>query len=153
MKNVRFASAALMLVTGLISAACSAHVSTPTSPSAIAGAGATLTEGAYAGTWQLTDIQPTGQAAQPAPEGATYRITFEDGRVSTRADCNVCSGSATLSGQAVTIGPALACTRAACPTMAYETVYESILSGNSSVTVTDRSLTLSSTRGVLRFTR
>jgi heat shock protein HslJ len=37
--------------------------------------------------------------------------------------------------------------------MDYETVFESILAGDSSMTLQGRNLTLSSKRGVLRFTR
>jgi len=58
-----------------------------------------------------------------------------------------------LSGQTLTAGPALACTRAACPTMEFESIYTRLLSGDSTVTLSDRGLLLSSGRGVLRFTR
>ena len=124
----------------------------PTSPSAATGATA-LTAGTLSGTWQLVDIQPAGQAVQPRPATATYNLTFENDRASARADCNVCGGSVTISGQTVTIGPAMACTRAACPTMEFESVYESILGGDSNAVVQSTSLTLSSARGVLRYQR
>jgi len=105
------------------------------------------------GTWNLVSIQPAGQAHQPAPPGASYTLTFTDGRLSTRVDCNVCNGAFSLSGQTLTAGPALACTRAACPTMAFENGYTSLLSGESTVTLASNVLALSSARGVLRFTR
>ena len=60
-------------------------------------------------------------------------IGFENGRISLRADCNVCSGLATVSSGAVSIGPVLACTRAACPTMEFASVYVSLLEGEHSV--------------------
>jgi heat shock protein HslJ len=53
----------------------------------------------------------------------------------------------------VTIGPLLACTRAACSTMAFENTYVGVLAGESHVRVDGDSLTLSSSRGVLRFHR
>ena len=90
---------------------CSASSATPTSPSS------TLTPGQLSGTWTLVSIHPAGQAEQATPAGTTYAVTFADGRLSTRADCNTCGGVFALSGQTLTAGPALACTRAACPTM------------------------------------
>jgi heat shock protein HslJ len=76
---------------------------------------------------------------------------FAQGRLSTRADCNVCSGEFALSGQTLTAGPALACTRAACPTMAFENDYTRLLGGNSMIALSGDTLALSSERGVLRF--
>jgi heat shock protein HslJ len=98
-------------------------------------------------------IQPAGQALQPAPNGVPYQLTAGDNRVSTKADCNTCGGGLAINGTAVTIGPLLACTRAACSTMAYENAYVTLLTGESTVQVDGNSLTLSSPRGVLRFSR
>jgi heat shock protein HslJ len=124
----------------------------PTAPSGLAGS-TTLTADQLAGTWQLVSIQPFGQTEQATPSAASYSLTFADGRLSTRADCNSCGGTFAISGQTLTAGPALACTRAACPTMEFESIYTRLLSGDSTVTVSDGSLLLSSGRGVLRFTR
>jgi heat shock protein HslJ len=104
-------------------------------------------------TWNLVSIQSAGQPEQAVPQGASYTLTFADGRLSTRADCNICNGSFTLSGQTLTAGPAFACTRAACPTMAFESTYTTLLSGDSTITVSSNTLVLSSARGVLRFAR
>lgn len=131
---------------------CAANTSSPTGPSATAGAAA-LTADPAGGTWTLASIQRAGQAEQPAPSGATYDLAFAEGRVSARADCNRCSGSLAIDGQSVTVGPALACTRAACPTMAFENDFVGILSGDSIARVDGNTLTLSSPRGVLRFRR
>ena len=106
-----------------------------------------------AGTWKLQSLQPAGDVAQTTPAGASYTLTFADGRLSTRADCTVCGGPFALSGQTLTAGPTLACTRAACPTMAFESTYTRLLSGDSTVTLSDGALVLSSVRGVLHFTR
>ena len=131
---------------------CSESLSTPTNPSAAAtGDAAALTADQLAGTWNLVSIQPTGQGVQLTPLGANYTLSFAAGRLSIRADCNSCSGAYTLSGQTLTAGPALACTRAACPTMAFENVYTRLLSGESTATVSARTLVLSSDRGLLHF--
>ena len=111
------------------------------------------TAGQLAGTWNLVSIQPAGQDEQATPAGATYASTFADGRLSTRADCNTCNGPFSLSGQTLTAGPAIACTRAACRTMEFENAYTRMLAGEGTVALSDCSLVLSSPRGVLRFAR
>ena len=98
-------------------------------------------------------IQPTGQAEQATPTGASYTLSFADGRLSTRVDCNMWNGGFALSGQTLTAGPNLACTRAACPTMAFENAYISLLGVESTATLSGDTLVLSSTQGVLCFTR
>jgi heat shock protein HslJ len=143
--------AALVVVASLL-AGCAERSSTPASPSSIAGSPA-VTADQLSGTWTLVSIQPAGQGDQATPPGATYTLTFADGRLSTHVDCNVCNGAFTLSGQTLTAGPALACTRAACPTMAFENGYTSLLSGDSTITFSSNVLALSSARGVMRFTR
>jgi heat shock protein HslJ len=80
-------------------------------------------------------------------------MTLDGERVSSRVDCNRCGGQMRLEGTTLTLGPALACTRAACPTMDYETAYLSVLSGDSQASTDANTLTLSSQRGVLRFRR
>jgi heat shock protein HslJ len=112
-----------------------------------------VTPGQLSGTWNLVSIHPAGQTEQVTPAGTTYALTFADGRLSTRADCNTCGGGFALSGQTLTAGPALACTRAACPTMEFEGVYTRLLSGEGTVTLSGSTLVLSSSRGVLRFIR
>jgi len=125
----------------------------PTSPSSVTGGSNTLTTDQLSGTWNLVSIQSASQAEQAVPQGASYVLTFADGRLSTRADCNVCNGPFKLSGQTLSAGPALACTRAACPTMAFESTYTTLLGGDSAVTQQGNTLVLSSARGVLRFAR
>ena len=142
----------------------------PTSPSAAAGASDILTntlnppnpsnpsnasppQAWVDSTWTLVSIQAAGQAPQPAPNGVSYELTTGDNRVSTKADCNTCVGSLAINGTTVTIGPLLACTRAACPTMEFEKAYVTLLAGESNAQLDGNSLTLSSPRGVLRFRR
>ncbi len=143
-----------VLVSVSLAIGCSHVPSAPTSPSAIGGGSTALTADQLAsGTWTLVAMQPSGQAEQPAPSGATYTLTFTNGQLSTHVDCNTCAGSYSLSGQTLTIGPNLACTRAACLTMEFENTYTRLISGDSAASLTGGTLVLSSPRGVLRFTR
>ena len=141
-----------IVVVASLAIGCAQASLPPTSPSSVGRSQALASED-LAGTWILLSVQPAGQPDQAAPAAASYTLTFADGRLSTRADCNTCSGTFSVSGQTLTAGPALACTRAACPTMEFESAYTSMLSGDSTVTLSDDSLVLSSPRGVLRFHR
>jgi heat shock protein HslJ len=150
----RFAFLALALVVGgFVAIGCSDSSSLPASPSSISGVQAPLGESLTSGTWTLVALQVAGQSQQAAPAGATYAVTFADGRLSTRADCNTCGGAYGLAGETLTVGPALACTRAACRTMEFENTYTRVLDGPSTVTLSGNTLVLSSPRGVLQFTR
>ena len=156
---------ASLATAALLATGCAGSASTPTSPLSPSGSPASpadqspvsgsraLTADQLAGTWNLQSLQPAGDADQTTPAGASYTLTFADGRLSTRADCNMCGGAFSLSGQTLTAGPALACTRAACPTMAFESTYMRLLGGDSTVTLSDGALVLSSVRGVLHFAR
>jgi heat shock protein HslJ len=150
MRNSR--SFACLLLVALFAVGCADSSSIPTSPSSGGGSTA-LTTDQLAGTWKLVSLESAGQKEEAAPPNATYTLTFANGRLSTRADCNICGGGFELSGQKLVAGPAMACTRAACPTMAFEAAYTGVLSGESSVTLSDKVLVLSSARGVLTFTR
>ena len=150
----RFAFLALALVAaGSLVLGCSDSSPVPASPSSISGVQPPLGETLTSGAWTLVAMQPAGQSQQPAPAGATYSLTFADGRLSTRVDCNTCGGAYGLAGETLTVGPALACTRAACRTMEFENTYTRILDGPSTVTLSGNTLVLSSPRGVLQFTR
>ena len=133
-------------------AGCSMTSNAVTSPSGATGS-LGLTADQIAGTWSLASLQKAGQEAQAVPSGATYTLTLADGKVSTRADCNMCSSAFTLSGQTLNVAEVMACTRAACPTMAFESAYTSILGGASAVAQSGTTLVLTSSRGVLTFAR
>ncbi|MGH9147759.1 MAG: META domain-containing protein [Vicinamibacterales bacterium] len=146
------------VVAALLATGCAGSASTPTSPSSLSGSPTSPADESplsdqLAGTWNLQSLQPAGDVDQTTPAGASYTLTFADGRLSTRADCNTCGSAFILSGQRLTAGPTLACTRAACPTMAFESTYTRLLGGDSNVTLSDGTLVLLSARGVLRFTR
>jgi heat shock protein HslJ len=142
----------VVIALAVFAAGCSDSPATPTSPSS-GGGSLALTSEQISGTWTLSAIQIAGEAAQSAPAGATYTLSFVDGRLSTRADCNTCTGAFTLSGTTLNAGPALACTRAACPTMAFESAYTGVLAGEHTVSLVGNTLTLSSARGSLSFAR
>jgi heat shock protein HslJ len=142
---------ALALVALIATAAACSDVPTAPSESALASGGYMAAQ--LEGTWTLSSIHPANQVKQDRPAGATYTVTFTEGRLSTRADCNICGGAFSISGNTLVAGPGLACTRAACPTMTFEGIYTAILSGNSSTVIARDTLTLSSSRGVLTFTR
>lgn len=145
-RAIFLAALALIPLTAL---ACSNALNGPSSPS-----GPTpLSAGQLDGTWTLVSLQPSGAAPQAAPAGATYSLTLAADRASTRADCNTCGGALAVSGSTVTIGPLLACTRAACQTMDFETAYEAILAGEHSVALSGDTATLRSARGTLTFRR
>jgi heat shock protein HslJ len=145
-------SGLVALLLAAVAAGCSDTPATPTSPTGGSGSLA-LTAGQLSGTWTLQSMQAAGHAAQPVPAGASYTLAFADGRVSLRADCNSCGGTYTLSGDMVTLGPNLACTRAACPTMEFEATYLGVLSGDATATLSGSRLVLTSPRGTLSFSR
>ena len=133
-------------------AGCLSTSNAPMSPSDATGS-LGLSADQIAGTWSLVSLQPAGQEARAVPAGASYSFTIADGRMSTRADCNTCSSPFTVSGQTLNVAEAMACTRAACPTMAFESAYTSILGGASVVAQSGTALVLTSSRGVLTFAR
>lgn len=116
---------------------------TPTSP----------TPDSVDGVWRIISIQPPSQPVQTAPVAAQYQIGFENARAFLRVDCNTCTGPFTLNGSTLTIGPALACTRAGCPTASYETAAVSMLGGDHQVSATLHNLTLTSSRGTVLLQR
>ena len=146
-----FFSFALMLLVAALTAACTQSVTSPTAVSSPPSAAYSIAQ--LEGTWTLASIQPAGEAKQDRPFTAIYTLTFNDGRLSTRADCNSCGGAFSVKGNVLTAGPNLACTRAACPTMPFENAYTAILSGDSQIVVTGSTLTLSSSRGTLQLVR
>ncbi|MBS1817649.1 MAG: META domain-containing protein [Acidobacteria bacterium] len=113
----------------------------------------TVSAEGLAGTWTLQILQQAGGPAIAAPSEASYSLTFSGNRVSALADCNTCSGSFTIVGDAVTISPVLACTRALCKTAPFEQLYTVMLAGESRVGVSGKLMVLNSARGQLRFTK
>lgn len=131
----------ILLVSILAVAGCSDNTATSPTPTSVDG------------VWRIISIQPSSQAVQTAPVGAQYQIGFENDRAFLRVDCNTCTGPFTLSGGTLTIGPALACTRAACSTAAYESAVVSLLSGAHQMSAAQHNLTLTSSRGTVLLQR
>src|SRR5688572_25611907 len=111
----------------VVSAACMSPVTSPTSMAAASSSAYTSAQ--LEGSWIVAAMQIAGGSKQDRPAGATYTLTFSNGKMSTRADCNTCAGSFSVSGTNVTTSANLACTRAACPTMSFESAYTSLLGG------------------------
>lgn len=154
MYNCKFRSVlALVTFASLAVIGCSESTSSPTSPSTSTGGSLALTADQLSGTWTLRSIQSRDGAEQAVPANATYTLTLAENRLSTRADCNVCSGAFTVAGRTLIAGPLLACTRAACATMDFEQEYVRLLAGDSTVTLSGNNVELASARGVLRFNR
>jgi heat shock protein HslJ len=131
-----------------VTLAC-AGCSGPTSPSTTVP----LSE-RIAGVWTLAERQLPGEAAVAPPAGSTFTFQVADGRAAVKADCNQCGGSATLGAETVTVGPAMACTRAFCTLSApYDTTFVQMLSGDNQAVVDGETLMLRSARGTLRFRR
>jgi heat shock protein HslJ len=151
MLSLRSSLVTLVLATSF-AVGCSDQPAGPTALSRDSGTSG-LTANQIAGNWTVVSIRPQSEAEQVVPSGATYALSVIDGRVSTKADCNVCGGSLVVGGETLTIGPLLACTRAACSTMAFESAYIGILSGDSTARLDGESLTLTSARGDVRFRR
>lgn len=122
--------------------------STPASPTF-----GTVSAASLAGVWKLEIVQRTGGPALATPADAAYTLSFSGTTVSARVDCNTCVGTFSIVGDAITISPVLACTRAACPTSAFGVIYEGLLAGESRVGVSGQTMVLNSSRGQLRFTR
>lgn len=136
---------AAVSVVALSAQACS----TPASPTI-----GTVSPQGLAGAWRLELLQPFGQGAVLTPAGATYTLTLAaSGSVSTRVDCNTCGGTFTLVGDSLTVSSPLGCTRAACATASFESLYTRILAGESTVGISGSTMALVSSRGLLRFDR
>lgn len=105
------------------------------------------------GVWRIISIQRPSQPVETAPVGAAYQVGFENNRAFVRVDCNTCTAPFTLNGATLTIGPALACTRAACATASYERAVVALLSGDHQMSATLHNLTLTSSRGSILLQR
>lgn len=105
------------------------------------------------GVWRIMSIQRPSQQVQTAPVAAVYQLGFENNRAFVRVDCNTCTGPFALDGSTLTIGPALACTRAACATASYESAVVAVLSGEHQMSATLHNLTLTSSRGSILLQR
>ena len=75
----------------------------------------------------------------------------DDGSVAARADCNRCGGRYRVEGAALTVGPALACTRAACVSPSLGDQFTAALAAVSTYIQREGELELVYAGGSLRF--
>jgi heat shock protein HslJ len=103
------------------------------------------------GPWALVAQQPSGQPEATPPAGSRFGFELVDSRATVTADCNRCSGTVTLDGDTLTMGPALACTRAFCSSAPFDDTFLRLLADKSTASLDGDILTLRSERGMLRF--
>ena len=133
--------------------------SAPSSPSDVGAGGDGATRASAAvpllGQWRLVSVQPTGGSALPVPAGTSFRAEFgSDGHLAAVADCNRCSTSYQATADTLTVGPALACTRAYCPASAgFDDTYTTLLTTSSSWRVRGGTLELRGEAGSSTFSR
>jgi len=110
-----------------------------TSPSAIIG-----------GVWKIRSIgTPTGPVFG-VTNTAGYTLSFLDGgKLAARADCNVCSGTYSISGDTLQIPP-LSCTKAVCAPGSYDTLFLDVLTNATTFGVQGIELSIESPKGTLR---
>ena len=112
----------------------------PTSPSDLTGR-----------MWRLVSIEPASGPSTVVNDASRYWLEFiSETALSARADCNTCTGSYSLSGTTVSIGP-LACTRAFCGETSLDTVFMQGLNDANSLTVDDQLLEIKSAARTLKF--
>jgi len=106
------------------------------------------------GAWKLNSIHVTSTNTTTVisrPENFT--VTFEEGlRIGIKADCNVCGGTYSQSGEALSITETF-CTRAYCGDASNDRAFLEALSSATHVRVSENQLTISSSKSEARFSR
>lgn len=105
------------------------------------------------GTWRLSQITQGGTVHNEDLNAGRFNGTFSTNSISVKADCNTCTGSTTLSGSTLTVGPLTCPNVAACGSAPIDTRFRSVLAGAVTVRINDRLLQLNSAQGELRFER
>jgi heat shock protein HslJ len=113
-----------------------------TTPAAIVGGG----------TWSLQSINWSDTTMVTTEPGQFTLALGDDGRVTMKVDCNRGTGTYTLAGTTLTVGP-LATTKAYCASAPLDDQFLQIIEGQSTVRVAESTLDVSSPRGTLRFSR
>jgi len=150
----RLACSVSALALALSVSACGGNAAAPTAPSTpsgTTGASSGTTAAAVSGSWKLQSIARPDSSTVTVERPDLFTIEFTDRRVALRVDCNRATGPYTTNGNTLTVG-AMAMTKAYCAATAQlGDDYVRLLDGENVVTVTATSLTLSSSRGTLRF--
>jgi heat shock protein HslJ len=139
------------LAAALSIAACAETVA---GPSTVSTPSAATPAALVAGVWKLQSLTRSDSTVVEVKEPDRFTLEFLDGstRVALRVDCNRAAGGYKTSGNTLTVGPALAMTKAFCAETAdLGDEYVRVLSGDSTVTTSATSLELSSPRGTLKF--
>ena len=106
------------------------------------------------GAWKLNSIHVTSTNTTTVisrPEN--YTVTFEEGsRIGIKADCNVCGGTYSQSGESLSITGTF-CTRAYCGDASNDRAFLEALDGTTHVRVSGNQLTISSAKSEARFSR
>jgi heat shock protein HslJ len=136
------------LTAALVLVACSSAPGQSGAPSgstapATAGAPSASDSGIEGTLWRLTQYLGPAGTAVPVPQAVSASATFSDGIVSGNAGCNDYTGSYTVDGDKLTIGP-LAVTRKSCgpAETAVETVFLAAMGNVATYTVSGSSLEL-----------
>jgi heat shock protein HslJ len=100
--------------------------------------------------WKLRSLRTDGPAVLTL-DPSRYTVQFgEDGRLSVRADCNVCGGPYQARRETLSVGT-LACTRAFCGPESRGDDYTAILNGARLYEVTGETLVLVAPGGLLTY--
>lgn len=114
-------------------------VTSPTSPTQLDG------------TWRLFQMTTSAGVHNEDLNAGRFTINLSTTTIQVKADCNTCSGPASLSGELLTLGP-LACTVAACSSAPIDTRYSGLLTGTVTARVNNRLLQFNNAAGAeLRF--
>jgi heat shock protein HslJ len=147
-KNARVVAGLPSLAIVISFAACS---EIPTSPSLLPAAGAGSAAVVDGSSWKLQSLTRADSTVATIGEPDRFTLAFGDGnRINLRADCNNAFGGYATKGNTLAVGP-LASTKAYCASAPLDDEYLRAISGESTITVTSTTLTMSSSRGTLQF--
>ena len=152
---MKFAWSTLSLALGLVATlSAGACAKNPLAPSMASGSEATtIAAEVVPGVLKLQSLTRADATTVTISDPQQFTLEFLDNnRVAVKADCNRASGSFTVSGATLTIGP-MAVTKAYCGSASLDGEFLSLLGGETVATVSTTSLVLSSARGALRFSR
>lgn len=103
--------------------------------------------------WHLRSMTSADGSFLAIEDPSLFTLTLgDDGKLDARADCNRASSGYRTNGNTLSIGP-IASTRAYCTTAPVDQQFLMLLGGENSVTTSDATLRLSSSRGSLTFGR
>jgi heat shock protein HslJ len=148
----RFSRFNVALVAAVSLTACQGSSPTAPSPSSTTPPGGALSIETNT-VWKLQSLVRADLSGATISDPSLFTLSLADDKsLKVQSDCNQGSGAYTTSGSTISIGP-LASTRAYCASAPIDTDYLTLLSGESTVSISGATLQLSSSRGTLTFTR